>query len=112
MPHQRSGSNWVSAMTPPKDQAPGLVARLARYGKPSLEPSIIADYSEELAQQAHDRIKQLEAENAELRGKLEKAEKTLTTAMKLAAMDLREQANIRSPVQSLVRDQYNPEDDK
>lgn len=120
-------------MTPPKDQAPGLIERL-RAKHPSLvtQSFIMAE--------AADMIEKLEAGNAELRGKVEKAEaKALTNAalwcrelaegyrnspakveaLRAAEQEilrsraaLTEQANIRSPVESQIRERYNPEDDK
>lgn len=108
-------------MNPPKDQAPGLIERLRDKRKTVAWFPLVAE--------AANMIEQLEAENAELRGKLEKAQDeainscaayvNLTygiTALynpidrKRIKDTLTDQANIRSPVQNLVRDQYNPED--
>lgn len=61
-------------MTPPKDQAPGLVARLRGEGDAHLR-GLVRDRRTigSMMLAGADRITQLEGENAELRGKLEKA---------------------------------------
>ncbi|WP_136685651.1 hypothetical protein [Falsirhodobacter xinxiangensis] len=138
-------------MTPPKDQAPWLVARVKRAldRKPD---ATRCDLTRETVEGLIHAYEQLEAENAELRGKLEKVEAReivrgvwgrceameneayaklekrdgmdehevgFWRGQKLAAKSIRrstemppltEQANIRSPVQSRIREPYEGED--
>lgn len=76
-------------MTPPKDQAPGLVARINSC---LLNFTGQADGPMGLLRDAADRITQLEGENAELRGKLDRTER-LCDLVDSMGSDARHQRN-------------------
>lgn len=119
-------------MTTPKDRAPGLIERLRDTSVWHQEKvtHTLRRYRVDRIE-ASTRIKQLDAENAELRGKLERvkpaliwAEPALRRYLNRLMLDdhdeaaefayqmvqdaLTEQANIRSPVQSQMAKMVDP----
>lgn len=118
-------------MTPPKDQAPGLVARLRIKGRTEGEMSSHTYHRHSVERiEAADRIEQLEADNADLRAEVLRLQRFVPQSVVECRGDkcrepwcascfgwddaeayvaaLTEQANIRSPVQSEIKERFDP----